>query len=74
MRLTRRHAELFLSGKRLALTLINAELADLQKDTREFETKKAKIQQEIRVLEGIVKRREQENQVYQNLKPFPGSS
>lgn len=57
MRLTRRHAELFLSEKRLALTLIEAELADLRKETREFETKKVKIQSEIKVLEDIVKRR-----------------
>jgi hypothetical protein len=71
MRLTRRHAELFLSGKRLALTLINAELADLQKDTREFETKKAKVQQEIKVLEGIVKQREQEVPEFRNISGEP---
>ena len=71
MRLTRRHAELFLSGKRLALTLINAELADLQKDTREFETKKAKVQQEIKVLEDIIKRRKQETPEYTNISGEP---
>lgn len=72
MKLSKRHAELFLSGKRMALTLIEDELRDLQKQTQEFETKKAKLQQEIKVLENIVKQRQRESQVFQNLKPFQG--
>jgi hypothetical protein len=70
MKLTKRHAELFLSAKRWALKLIEDELRDLQKETREFETKKGKIQQEIKVLEDIVKRREQETQ-FRNISGEP---
>jgi uncharacterized protein YlxW (UPF0749 family) len=70
MRLTKRHAELFLSGKRMALSLIEDELRDLQKQTQEFEQKRVKLQSEIRALENIVKQRTRENAVFQNLKPY----
>ena len=70
MKLSKRHAELFLSGKRMAYTLIEDELRDLQKQTQEFEQKRVKLQSEIRALENIVKQRTRENAVFQNLKPF----
>ena len=70
MKLSKRHAQLFLSGKRMAYTLIEDELRDLQKQTQEFEQKRVKLQSEIRALENIVKQRTRENAVFQNLKPY----
>jgi peptidoglycan hydrolase CwlO-like protein len=67
MKLSKRHAELFLSGKRMAYTLIEDELRDLQKQTQEFEQKRVKVQQEIKVLETIIKRREQETAEFRNI-------
>lgn len=70
MRLSKRHAQLFLDAKNWVLSLIEDELSDLRKQTQEFETKKAKIQQEIKVLESIICRRDKETAVFQNLKPY----
>jgi predicted nucleic acid-binding Zn-ribbon protein len=72
MKLTKRHAQLFLDAKQWALKLVNDEIRDLQKEIQEFETKKAKLQSEIRALENIVKQRTRENAVFQNLKPYEG--
>jgi uncharacterized protein YlxW (UPF0749 family) len=72
MKLSKRHAELFLSGKRMAYTLIEDELRDLQKQTQEFEQKRVKVQQEIKALESIIEQRTRENAVFQNLKPYEG--
>jgi hypothetical protein len=71
MKLSKRHAELFLSGKRMALTLVEDELRDLQKQTQEFEQKRVKVQQEIKVLEDIIKRRKQETPEYTNITGEP---
>jgi peptidoglycan hydrolase CwlO-like protein len=70
LKLTRRHAQLFLDAKHWALKLVEDELRDLQKEIQEFETKKTKLQSEIKVLESIICRRDKENAVFQNLKPF----
>ena len=70
MKLSKRHAQLFLDAKQWALKLVNDELRDLQKETQEFEQKRVKVQSEIRALENIVKQRTRENAVFQNLKPY----
>ena len=72
MKLSKRHAQLFLDAKQWALKLVNDELRDLQKETQEFEQKRVKLQSEIKVLEDIIKRREQETAEFRNIKPFPG--
>ena len=72
MKLTKRHAQLFLDAKHWALKLVNDEIRDLQKETQEFEQKKNKLEGEIKVLEGIIKQREQETAEFRNIKPFPG--
>ena len=71
MKLTKRHAQLFLDAKQWALKLVEDELRDLQKQTQEFETKKAKLQSEIKVLEDIIKRRKQETPEYTNITGEP---
>jgi hypothetical protein len=71
LKLSRRRGQLFLDAKQWALKLIEDELRDLQKQTQEFETKKAKIQQEIKVLEDIIKRRKQETPGFRNITGEP---
>jgi cell division protein FtsB len=71
LKLTKRHAQLFLDAKNWALKLVEDEIADQQRQTGEFEQKRAKLQQEIKFLEDIIKRREQETPQFRNISGEP---